>query len=88
MRRVLAEAPVDLILLNLALPDEDGLDLAREIREQTDTAIIILSAKGDTVDRVVGVDWGPMITSASHSSCANCLPACAACCGGRGIKMR
>ena len=58
MRRLLAERPVDLVLLDLMMPGEDGLTLAREVRARSDVPIIILSGKGDTIDRVVGLELG------------------------------
>ena len=58
MRKALAERTFDLALLDLVLPGEDGLLLAREIRAQSDLPIIILSGKGDTIDRVVGLEVG------------------------------
>lgn len=48
----------DVILLDLGLPDGDGLDVARNIRETAHTPIIIVSARGDEVDRVVGLEIG------------------------------
>ena len=57
MRKAL-ERPVDLILLDLVMPGEDGLTLAREVRARAQTPIIILSGKGDTIDRVVGLELG------------------------------
>lgn len=57
MRRAL-ERPPDLVLLDLVMPGEDGLTLAREIRARSDLPIIILSGKGDTIDRVVGLELG------------------------------
>jgi two-component system, OmpR family, response regulator len=58
MRKALAERTFDLALLDLVLPGEDGLLLARDIRAQSDLPIIILSGKGDTIDRVVGLEVG------------------------------
>ena len=57
MRRAL-ERPTDLILLDLVMPGEDGLTLAREVRARSQVSIIILSGKGDTIDRVVGLELG------------------------------
>jgi two-component system phosphate regulon response regulator OmpR len=57
MRRAL-ERPTDLILLDLVMPGEDGLTLAREVRARSQVPIIILSGKGDTIDRVVGLELG------------------------------
>ena len=58
MRRVMAETPVDLVLLDLMMPGEDGLTLTRYFREHSDVAIIILTSKSDAVDRVVGLEMG------------------------------
>src|SRR5690606_27235852 len=58
MRKALAERPFDLVLLDLVLPGEDGLILAREIRASSDLPIIMLSGKGETIDRVVGLEVG------------------------------
>lgn len=48
----------DVILLDLGLPDGDGLDAARSIREVVDVPIIIVSARGDEIDRIVGLEIG------------------------------
>jgi DNA-binding response OmpR family regulator len=48
----------DLILLDLTMPGGDGLSFAREIRSHASTPIIIMSGKGDTIDRVVGLEVG------------------------------
>ncbi|NEX23218.1 response regulator [Thiorhodococcus mannitoliphagus] len=48
----------DLVILDLMLPGEDGLTLARRLRTQTDVPIIMLSARGDEVDRIVGLEVG------------------------------
>lgn len=59
MRDILSRGTqVDLILLDLVLPGEDGLALAREIRERSDVGIIILSALNDVIDRVTGLELG------------------------------
>ncbi len=54
----LAEHQTDLIILDLMLPGEDGLALARRLRTHTDMPIIMLSARGDEVDRIVGLEVG------------------------------
>lgn len=48
----------DLIILDLMLPGDDGLTLAKKIRSKDDIPIIILSARGDEVDRIVGLEVG------------------------------
>ncbi|MCG6966265.1 MAG: response regulator [Chromatiaceae bacterium] len=58
MDRHLDKNPVDLIVLDLMLPGEDGLSIARRLRSTTNTPIIILSARGDEVDRIVGLEVG------------------------------
>ena len=58
MRKALADARIDLVLLDLMLPGEDGLSLCRALRAQSDIPIIMLTAKGDEVDRVVGLELG------------------------------
>jgi len=49
---------VDLVLLDLGLPDGDGLDVCREIRANSSVPIIIVTARGEEVDRVVGLELG------------------------------
>ncbi|HXF36511.1 MAG TPA: response regulator transcription factor [Actinomycetota bacterium] len=48
----------DLVLLDVMLPDGDGRDLARDIRRTSDVPIIMLTARGEEVDRVVGLELG------------------------------
>ena len=50
--------PISLITLDLTLGGEDGLELAREIRAKCNVPIIMISGKGDTIDRVVGLELG------------------------------
>ncbi len=58
MRKVMAEGPVDLVILDLMLPGEDGLTLARSLREESNVGIIILTGRGETVDRIIGLEMG------------------------------
>src|SRR5579859_1202206 len=58
MRQILADARIDLVLLDLMLPGEDGLSLCRDLRAKSTIPIIMLTAKGDEVDRVIGLEMG------------------------------
>ncbi len=58
MKRHLSSHPVDLILLDVMLPGEDGLTLARELGAHGGPPIIMLSARGEEVDRIVGLEVG------------------------------
>lgn len=57
-RRALERARYDLIVLDLMLPHESGLDICRALRASSDVPIIMLTALGDEVDRVVGLEVG------------------------------
>jgi DNA-binding response OmpR family regulator len=50
--------PFDVLILDLMLPDIDGLDVCRRIREKSQTPILMLTARGDAMDRVVGLEMG------------------------------
>jgi two-component system phosphate regulon response regulator OmpR len=54
----LARREPDLVILDLMLPGEDGLTLARRLRAQRSVPILMLSARGDDVDRIVGLEVG------------------------------
>lgn len=58
MRQCMSDAMPDLVILDLRLSGEDGLNIAREIRAEYDVAIVILTGKSDIVDRVVGLEIG------------------------------
>ncbi|MCB1743016.1 MAG: response regulator [Gammaproteobacteria bacterium] len=49
---------MDLVVLDIRMPGEDGLSLARFLRESTDVAIVMATAAGEVVDRVVGLEMG------------------------------
>ena len=51
-------AKPDLLVLDLGLPGRDGLDVAREIRRWSNTPIVMLTARGDDTDRIVGLELG------------------------------
>jgi DNA-binding response OmpR family regulator len=58
MRKILAQEKADLVILDLMLPGEDGLTLARALREESGVGIIILTGRGETVDRIIGLEMG------------------------------
>jgi len=58
MRKVLADARIDLILLDLMLPGESGLALCGQLRATSDIPIIMVTAKGEEIDRVIGLELG------------------------------
>jgi DNA-binding response OmpR family regulator len=58
MRRTMAQGGVDLVILDLMLPGEDGLTLARSLREESSVGIIIVTGRGEIVDRIIGLEMG------------------------------
>ena len=58
MRQRLAVAAPDIVVLDIMLPGEDGLSLARTLRRDSNLPILMLSARGDEIDRVVGLEVG------------------------------
>jgi two-component system, OmpR family, response regulator len=58
MNRVLEVGRIDLIVLDLMLPGEDGLSLCRKLRAQGTTPVIMLTAMGEEIDRILGLEMG------------------------------
>ena len=58
MRQVLADADIDLVILDLMLPGTSGLDLCRDLRKTSSLPIIMLTARGADTDRIVGLELG------------------------------
>jgi two-component system phosphate regulon response regulator OmpR len=54
----LSEANYDAVVLDLMLPDMDGLNVCRQLRAKYDTPVLMLTARGDAVDRIVGLELG------------------------------
>jgi DNA-binding response OmpR family regulator len=57
-RRLMQQAPVQLALLDISMPGEDGMSLAQHFRGQYPSAIILVTAKDSIADRVVGLELG------------------------------
>lgn len=57
-REAFRDRPPDLILLDVMLPDGDGRDFAAEVRKGSDVPIIMLTARGEEIDRVLGLELG------------------------------
>ncbi|MBE9554219.1 MAG: response regulator [Proteobacteria bacterium] len=55
---VAGDKPIDLVILDLNMPGEDGLSIARYLREHSTIGIIILTAAGQTLDRIIGLEIG------------------------------
>jgi two-component system OmpR family response regulator len=58
VRAALAGGPIHAVLLDLVMPGEDGLSLIRQIRQRSNVPIIMLTGKGELIDRVVGLETG------------------------------
>src|SRR5271168_3277557 len=56
MLSILEREPVDLVLIDLKLPGENGLELARRVREFSKVPILVLSGQADEADRVMGLE--------------------------------
>ena len=58
LREIVDNQAVDIVILDIRMPGEDGLSLARYLREHSDVAIIMLTGSAEIVDRVVGLEVG------------------------------
>ncbi|WP_420861980.1 response regulator [Algirhabdus cladophorae] len=57
-RRILSGLDFDMIILDVMMPGEDGITLAKSLREERETPILLLTAKGETEDRIAGLEAG------------------------------
>ncbi len=58
MTQALTRSAIDLLVLDVRLPDEDGIQIARRLREQSDLAIIVITGRRDEADRVMALELG------------------------------
>ena len=58
MRESLQSNAIDLVMLDINLPGEDGLMLTRELRSQSDIGIILVTGRTDSIDKIVGLEMG------------------------------
>ncbi|MFM2589365.1 two-component system response regulator TorR [Vibrio sp. TBV020] len=58
MRDMLQSNAIDLVMLDINLPGEDGLMLTRELRSQSDIGIILVTGRTDSIDKIVGLEMG------------------------------
>ena len=70
MRKALADRAIDLVVLDLMLPGEDGLSVCRQLRADSNIPVIMLTAMGEEIDRIVGLEMGaddrPYCRRAAH----------------------
>ena len=57
-RKILASSAIELVVLDIMMPGEDGLSLCRSIREQGELPVILLTARTEETDRIVGLEMG------------------------------
>jgi two-component system, OmpR family, response regulator len=58
MRRALSESGIDIVVLDVMLPGEDGLELCRRLRVDSNIPVILLTALGEETDRIIGLEMG------------------------------
>src|SRR5437879_7608991 len=58
LRRLLERSALDLVVLDVMMPGEDGLSLCRHLRSTTDLPVILLTAMAEETDRIVGLEVG------------------------------
>ena len=87
-RGAIERADPDLVVLDVMLPGTDGLELCRWIRARSELPVIMLTARGEEADRIVGWSSAPTTTSPSPSRRESSPPAYAACCAEQHLRER
>ena len=89
---VVSREPVDLVVLDIMLPGLDGLEVCKRIRAERNIPIIMLSARGEELDKVLGLELGAddYVTKpfSPASSCRGSRPTCAARASSRTARRR
>ena len=78
----------DLVLLDVMMPVMDGWEVCRKLRAKDNTPIIMLTAKGETYDKVLVLSWARMTTSSSRLTPRRSRPASRPCCAAPPPKRR
>ena len=78
----------DLVLLDVMMPVMDGWEVCRKLRAKDNTPIIMLTAKGETYDKVLGLELAQMTTSSSRLTPRRSRPASRPCCAAPPPKRR
>ena len=71
LRIVLVDQAIDLIILDINMPGEDGLAVLRSLRPDNMVPVVMLTAAGDVVDRIVGLEMGLMTIWENQWTCGN-----------------
>jgi DNA-binding response OmpR family regulator len=84
----LAREAIDLVVLDVMLPGEDGFSICSRLRASSNLPILMLTALGQEIDRVVGLEIGATITSPSPSIRVSLSRASVRCCAARALPAR
>jgi CheY-like chemotaxis protein len=86
--RLIERDTFDALVLDVMLPDRDGFEVCRVVRAHSDIPILMLTARGDELDRIVGLELGADDYLASRSIRGSCLRGCARSCAGANFRPR
>ncbi len=81
-RKVMKGAAIDLVVLDIMMPGEDGLSLCRSLRETSQIPVVLLTARGEEVDRIIGLEMGADDYISKPFSPANWWRVSPPCCAG------